>query len=78
MADLGVPRDQSLIPASEIPDDIKKLWKQSKCQEYRSQIASYRQQIEDLEKGKIPDLNARIKLKQLELAKIEAMEIVEE
>lgn len=69
MADLGVPRqEQWLVDPTQ---EIKDLWKQAKIQEFRSRISRHKQDIEDLEKGRIMDLQARIKMLELELRSLE-------
>jgi hypothetical protein len=69
MADLGVPSRQWLVsPTKEVED----MWLEVKKQELRSRMARWSQDIQDLEKGKIVDLKARMKMAELELRELEA------
>ena len=68
MADIGTPQRQWLVsPTAE----VEELWRQAKMQEIRSRIARHKQDIEDLERGRILDLRAKIKMLELELKKLD-------
>lgn len=68
MADIGIPKNWLVSPTEEIDN----MWSEVAIQEKRSAIARYKQDIEDLQKGRILDLQARIKMAELEIKKLEA------
>jgi hypothetical protein len=69
MADLGTPAKQWLVsPTKEVED----MWVEVKKQELRSRISRWRQDIEDMEKGRIVDLRARCMMAELELRELDA------
>lgn len=68
MADVGVKEQWLVSPDAE----INKMWTQVQIQERKSRIVRYRQDIEDLQKGKIVDLERRIKMLEKEMQKLEA------
>lgn len=47
------------------------MWIKVQIQEKKSQISRYKQDIEDLQKGRILDLQARIKMCEMEVTKLE-------
>lgn len=67
MADIGIPKNYLVSPTKEIDD----MWVKVQIQEKRSQIVRWSQDIEDLQKGRILDLQARIKMAELEIQKLE-------
>ena len=73
MADLGVPRQEQWLVSPN--QEIKDLWKNVRIQEIKSRIVRHKQDIEDLERGKIMDLTARIKMLELELRHLETKSI---
>lgn len=69
MADLPVPKDHYLVsPTKEIEDK----WIEVRIQDRKSQISRYRQDIEDLQKSKMVDLEARILMLEMEIKELEA------
>ena len=68
MADLGITKNWLVSPTKEIDE----MWIQVQIQERKSAVARYRQDIEDLQKGRILDLQARIKMCELEIKQLEA------
>lgn len=71
MADVNVPGTWLVSPTKEIEDK----WVEVQIQERVSRIARYKQDIEDLKKGKILELEAKIMLLELELKEIKARRI---
>lgn len=67
MADIGIPKNWLVSPTKEIDE----MWVKVQIQEKKSQISRYKQDIEDLTRGRILDLQARIKMCELECAKLE-------
>ena len=67
MSDLRV-EEMSLVDPT---NDIKRKWVEVKIQECKSRIARHQQDKEDLIKGKLVDLEARILMLDLELKKLE-------
>lgn len=68
MADIPISKNYLVSPTKEIDE----MWIQVQIQERKSRIARYNQDIEDLEKGRILDLRARIKMCELEIHKLES------
>jgi hypothetical protein len=68
MADIGIPKNYLVVPTKEIDE----MWIQVQIQEKKSMIARKNQDIEDLKKGRILDLEAQIKLHELEIKSLEA------
>lgn len=68
MADLGGSTHWLVSPTKEIEDK----WIEVQIQERKSRIARFRQDIEDLQCGKITELQAKIMMLELELKEIEA------
>ena len=68
MADIGIQRNWLVSPTKEIDE----MWIKVQIQEKKSQIVRYKQDIEDPQKGRILDLQARIKMCELEVAKLES------
>ena len=68
MADLQVEGNWLVSPSTE----IDKKWIEVQIQERKSRIARHKQDMEDLLKGKIVDLEARILMLELELKELEA------
>ena len=66
MADLGVSQHWLVNPTKEIEDK----WLEVQIQERVSRIARYKQDIEDLKKGRILELEAKIMMLDLELKRI--------
>lgn len=67
MADLDVNRGWLVSPNAE----VELMWLNVQIQERRSRIARYKQDIEDLQKGKILDLQAKIIMLEKEVAAME-------
>ena len=67
MSDLRV-EEMSLVDPS---NEIKRKWVEVKIQECKSRIARHQQDKEDLIKGKLVDLDARIMMLDLEQKKLE-------
>lgn len=63
MADLPVECNWLVKPTIE----IERKWIEVQIQERKSRIARHRQDIEDLKRGKIVDLEARIMVLEMEL-----------
>jgi len=68
MADVGVGQNWLVSPTREIEDK----WIEVQIQERKSRIIRYRQDIDDLRKGRIVELEAKIMMLELELLEIEA------
>ncbi len=71
MADLGGSQHWMVSPTREIEDK----WIEVQIQERISRIARFKQDIEDLKKGRILELEAKIMLLELELKAIQARKI---
>jgi hypothetical protein len=71
MSDLPVEQMSLVNPT----DEIKLKWVQVKIQECKSRIARHQQDKEDLIKGKLVDLEARILELDLQLKQLEAQAI---
>ena len=67
MADIGMQRQWLASPTAE----IENMWRQVQIQEKKSMINRYTQDIEDLTKGRMLDLQAKIKMLELEIRTIE-------
>jgi hypothetical protein len=67
MADIGVQQRWLVSPNR----DVEEMWKSVQIQEKKSRIARYRQDIDDLEKGKIVDLRAKILMLEREVKFLE-------
>ena len=67
MADLPIEGNWLVSPNV----DIKRKWIEVQIQERKSRIARHKQDIEDLMKGKIVDLEARIMMLERELIDLE-------
>jgi hypothetical protein len=67
MSDIGINQTWLVSPNAE----IEKKWKLVAIQERLSRIARYKQDIEDLVKGKIVDLEARIMMLEKEVKELE-------
>jgi len=68
MSDIGIPKNWLVSPTKEIDE----MWIKVQIQEKKSMISRKTQDIEDLEKGRILDLRAQIKLHELEINKLES------
>jgi len=68
MADIGIAKNWMVSPTKEIDE----MWVQVQIQEKKSMINRYTQDIEDLEKGRMLDLKARIKMLELEIGKLQS------
>jgi hypothetical protein len=68
MADIGVK--QSWLVSETW--DVEKKWIEVQIQERKSRIVRYKQDIEDLQKGKIVDLEARIMMLEKEIKKLQS------
>lgn len=67
MADLPVEGNW-IVPADQ---QVKCKWVEVQIQERKSRIARHRQDIEDLKKGRIVELEARIMMLEKELGELE-------
>ena len=67
MADLGIQKNYLVSPTKEIDE----MWIKVEIQQKKSMIMRKTQDIEDLEKGRILDLQAQIKLHELEIQTLE-------
>ena len=68
MSDLPVEQMALVDPSN----DIKRKWVEVKIQECKSRRARHQQDMEDLIKGKLVDLEARVLMLDLELKKLES------
>jgi len=68
MADIGIPKQNWLVTEDW---DVEKKWIEVQIQERKSRIARFKQDIEDLRKGKIVDVEARVMMLAKELAFLE-------
>lgn len=68
MADLQVEGNWLVTPNAE----IERKWIEVQIQERKSRIARHKQDMEDLIKGKLVDLEARILMLEQELKELEA------
>lgn len=66
MADIPIEGNWLVSPDQE----IKRKWIEVQIQERKSRIARHRQDIEDLLKGKVVDLEARIMMLDKELSEL--------
>ena len=67
MADIPIEGNWLVTPNAE----IEKKWIEVQIQERRSRIARHKQDMEDLVKGKLVDLEARIMMLENELKELE-------
>jgi AAA+ ATPase superfamily predicted ATPase len=68
MADLPVVQGYEV----EAPDSVLKKLLEVKIQEFKSRAARHKQDIEDLQKGRIKDLEAKITMLELSIVELEA------
>jgi hypothetical protein len=68
MADVGGGSTWLVSPTREIEDK----WIEVQIQERKSRINRYKQDIEDMRKGRIVELEAKVMMLELELLEIEA------
>jgi len=68
MSDIEIPKNWLVSPTKEIDE----MWIKVQIQQKVSAINRYKQDIEDLQKGRILDLTARIKMLELEVKKLES------
>lgn len=68
MADIGGSSSQFLVSPNH---EIEMKWVEVQIQERKSRIARHKQDIEDLQKGKIVDLEAKIMMLVKELKHLE-------
>lgn len=66
-SDTGMQQQYLVSPTKEIDD----MWAMAAIQQKRSAIFRYKQDIEDLTKGRILELTAKIKMLELEIASLE-------
>jgi hypothetical protein len=66
MGDLGVGHQWLVSPTKEIEDK----WREVQIQERVSRIVRYKQDIEDLKKGKILELEAKIMMLEMEIQRL--------
>jgi len=67
MADKGISQNWLVSPTKEIDE----MWMKVEIQQKISAVVRKKQDIEDLEKGRILDLQAQIKLHELEIKELE-------
>ena len=68
MADIGISKNWLVSPTKEIDE----MWAKVQIQEKVSMINRYKQDIEDLAKGRMIDLQAKIKMLELEIIRLES------
>jgi hypothetical protein len=68
MSDIEIPKNWLVSPTKEIDE----MWIKVQIQQKVSAINRYKQDIEDLQRGRILDLTARIKMLELEINKLES------
>lgn len=68
MADLPIPHNYDV----EAPASVLKKLVEIKIQEYRSRVVRHKQDIEDLLKGKVKDLETKITMLELSIKELEA------
>lgn len=68
MADIPIQKTWLVSPTKEIDE----MWIKVEIQQKISQLNRYKQDIEDLQKGRILDLTARIRMLELEIKKLES------
>ncbi len=68
MADLPIRHNYEVQP----PDSVLRKWQEIRIQEKRSQIAAAKQRIQDLQRGEIINLEAKITMWELEIVEFEA------
>ena len=66
MSDVGINRNWLVSPTKEVED----MWLDVQIQEKRSRIARHKQDIEDLQKGKLVELSALIKMLEREIKEL--------
>lgn len=67
MGDIGIAKNWLVSPTKEIDE----MWIKVAIQEKKSMIARYKQDIEDLMHGRVTDLQAKIKMNELEMRELE-------
>jgi hypothetical protein len=67
MGDIGLKQQWLVSPTKEVED----MWLAVRLQEKRSMINRYRQDIEDLTKGRMVELTAKIRMLELEIRTLE-------
>jgi len=73
MADIGSPKNWLVSPNAA----IEEKWKSVAIQEKVSRIARHKQDIEDLQKGKIVDIEAQIMMLERELTHLREQQITD-
>lgn len=73
MSDLGANRQWLVSPTKEIEDK----WREVQIQERVSRIARYKQDIEDLKKGKILELEAKIMMLEMEVERLKSEKTID-
>lgn len=68
MSDIPIEKNWLVSPTKEIDE----MWIRVQIQQKISAVNRYKQDIEDLQKGRILDLTARIKMLELEIKKLES------
>lgn len=68
MSDIPIEKNWLVSPTKEIDE----MWIKVQIQQKISAINRFKQDIEDLQKGRILDLTARIKMLELEIIKLES------
>ena len=73
MSDLNVNSRWLVSPTKEIEDK----WREVQIQERVSRIVRYRQDIDDLKKGKILELEAKIMMLEMEVDRLKAEKTID-
>lgn len=73
MADIGIPKNWLVSPTKE----IEEMWVKVRIQEKKSLIARYRQDLDDLQNGRMLELQANIKMCELEIRNLENKLIID-
>jgi len=68
MSDIEIQKNWLVSPTKEIDE----MWIKVQIQQKISAVNRYKQDIEDLQKGRILDLTARIRMLELEIKKLES------
>jgi hypothetical protein len=73
MSDLGINKQWLVSPTKEIEDK----WREVQIQERVSRIVRYRQDIDDLKKGKILELEAKIMMLEMEVDRLKSEKTID-
>ena len=73
MADIGSNQQWLVSPTKE----IEEKWREVQIQERISRIVRYKQDIEDLQKGRILELEAKILMLEMEVARLKSEKVID-